>query len=80
MSAVGLLASNKDSRAGIALLSAHADFRIEDYFFLRTQSRPTSALKWESRVKPMRSWIDLIALGAAIVGPPLILVSVLLAK
>jgi hypothetical protein len=38
------------------LIGSHADFRLEDYVFPRTQSRSLSSLEWESRVKPMHCW------------------------
>jgi hypothetical protein len=48
-------------------LSAHADYRHEDYFFSRTQSRNMSALEWEHSQKPLHSWSELLypALGVA---------------
>ena len=47
-------------------LSAHADYRHEDYFFARTQSRALAARAWE-RSEPLHSWSDYLypALGAA---------------
>jgi len=49
-------------------LSAHADYRHEDYFFARTQSRTLAQRKWE-HTKRLRSWSEILvrALGAAIV-------------
>lgn len=38
------------------VISAHADYRREDYVFQRTQSLAMRALEWESRLKPMRHW------------------------
>ena len=48
-------------------LSAHADYRREDYIFARTQSRQTSALAWEERAPPLHSWSEILypALGLA---------------
>jgi len=48
-------------------ISAHADYRHEDYFFARTQSRALSVLEWERSSKPLQSWSELFypALGAA---------------
>lgn len=43
-----------------AILSAHADYRREDYVFARTQSRPTSELEWEDRVPRLHSWSEVI--------------------
>jgi hypothetical protein len=48
-------------------LSTHADYRHEDYFFARTQSRGLAALEWEHSAKPLQSWTGILypALGAA---------------
>jgi hypothetical protein len=48
-------------------LSAHANYRHEDYFFSRTQSRAMNALEWEHSDKPLHSWSEILypALGAA---------------
>ena len=48
-------------------ISAHADYRHEDYFFNRTQSRALRALEWEHSDKPLQSWSELVypALAAA---------------
>ena len=40
-------------------ISAHADYRYEDYHFARTQSRALSALEWERSAKPLHSWSEL---------------------
>ncbi len=47
-------------------LSAHADYRHEDYFFARTQSRALAAREWE-RSERLHSWSEYLypALGAA---------------
>lgn len=47
-------------------LSAHADYRHEDYFFARTQSRALAAREWEHS-EPLQSWTQYLypALGAA---------------
>jgi hypothetical protein len=52
-------------------ISAHADYRHEDYFFARAQSRALSGLEWERSDKPFHSWSELlypagVAAGAAI--------------
>jgi sarcosine oxidase delta subunit len=51
-------------------LSAHADYRHEDYFFARSQSRALSQREWEHSA-PLHSWSEiaypvLAAAGAAI--------------
>lgn len=50
-----------------ALISAHADFRPEDYVFARTQSRALQAAEWVKSEPPLRSWSDMLypALGVA---------------
>jgi hypothetical protein len=49
------------------LISAHADFRHEDYVFARTQSRETAGREWAHRAAPIQSWSQLLypALGVA---------------
>lgn len=37
-------------------ISAHADYRREDFVFARTQSLAMQAMKWEGRLKPIRPW------------------------
>lgn len=37
-------------------ISAHADYRREDFVFARTQSLAMQAMKWENRLKPIRPW------------------------
>ena len=53
-------------------ISAHADYRHEDYFFARTQSRAMDALEWEDSGKPLQSWSGLLypalAAGGAVVA------------
>ena len=39
-------------------ISSHADYRHEDYFFSRTQSRALDALEWERSGRPLRSWSE----------------------
>jgi hypothetical protein len=48
-------------------LSAHANYRREDYVFARTQSRQTGALDWETPTPPLHSWSEILypALGLA---------------
>lgn len=48
-------------------LSAHAEYRREDYVFARTQSRRSRELEWDSRLAPLQSWSDMVypALGLA---------------
>ena len=39
-------------------ISSHADYRHEDYFFERTQSRALQAREWERSEAPIRSWSE----------------------
>ena len=43
-------------------ISAHADYRREDYFFARNQSRALRVLEWEHREKPQSRAPRFIAL------------------
>jgi hypothetical protein len=49
-------------------VSAHADYRHEDYFFNRTQSRALTALEWEHSGKPLHSWSEILYPAAAVAG------------
>jgi hypothetical protein len=49
-------------------ISAHADYRHEDYFFQRTQSRALSALEWERSGRPLQSWSEFLYPAAAATG------------
>ena len=49
-------------------ISAHADYRREDYFFARTQSRALRALEWEHSDKPLHSWFELLYPALAVAG------------
>jgi hypothetical protein len=48
-------------------ISAHADYRHEDYYFARTQSRALSEREWVHSDRPLRSWSEILypALGVA---------------
>ncbi len=58
-------------------ISAHADYRHEDYFFNRTQSRALRALEWEHSDKPLHSWSELLYPTALAVGAVVALVGIL---
>lgn len=49
------------------LISAHADYRREDYVFARTQSRAMTQRPWSHRTQRLHSWSEVIypALGVA---------------
>lgn len=59
------------------LLSAHADYRREDYVFARTQSRETGALEWETRASPLRSWSQILYPALGLAGAAMALLEVL---
>ena len=48
-------------------ISAHANYRHEDYFFNRTQSRALSGLEWEHSDR-LHSWSELLYPAAAAAG------------
>jgi hypothetical protein len=48
------------------LISAHADYRQQDFYFPRTQSLPMRAAKWESRIRPLHSWSEIALYSASI--------------
>jgi hypothetical protein len=50
MSAIGLRHGSK------AIVSAHADYRWQDFMFARTQSPAQRDLPWENPIKPLQSW------------------------
>lgn len=56
MSAIGFSRTKSGFNDRAFLVGAHADFRLENYVFPRTQSRSLTSLEWESRIKPMHSW------------------------
>jgi hypothetical protein len=73
MSAIGLPAH----RIAPRIISAHADYRHSDFFFLRTQSQETRDAPWERRLRPRKTWSELgsyagVALGVVIVATALI--------
>ena len=58
-------------------LSAHADYRHEDYFFARTQSRALRARAWERSDKPLHSWSEILYPALAIAGSLLAVLEIL---
>ena len=57
MSAIGL---SGRGTANIHVIGSRADFRHEHFRFARTQSRALSDVKWESRIKPLHSWSEIL--------------------
>ena len=55
----------------------HADYRHEDYFFQRSQSRALSALEWEQSDKPLRSWSEFLYPTIAATGAVVAVVGML---
>lgn len=45
-------------------IGAHADFRREDFYFPRMQSRSMRETPWGERTRRMKSWSELAGLGA----------------
>jgi hypothetical protein len=58
-------------------ISAHADYRHEDYFFSRTQSRALRALEWEQTGKPLHSWSEILYPGLAVAGAMIAVLGIL---
>lgn len=58
-------------------ISAHANYRHEDYFFARTQSRTLRALEWEHSDKPLHSWSELLYPAAAAAGAVIAIAQIL---
>jgi hypothetical protein len=58
-------------------ISAHANYRHEDYFFSRTQSRALSALEWEQTGKPLHSWSEILYPGFAVAGAMIAVLGIL---
>jgi len=57
MSAIGL---SGGSASGFRAIGSRADFRPEHFRFARTQSRALRDIKWESRIKPLHSWSEIL--------------------
>ena len=58
-------------------ISAHANYRHEDYFFNRTQSRALSALEWEHSGKPLQAWSELLYPAMAASGAVIAVLGIL---
>jgi len=52
-------------RDDVQCISAHADYRREDFVFARTQSLEMRGLEWESRLKPLKPWVPNFAANLA---------------
>jgi hypothetical protein len=50
-----------DSKSKI--IGSHADYRPSDYMFPRTQSIALREASWESRLRPLKPWSELAAIG-----------------
>jgi hypothetical protein len=57
-------------------LSAHADYRHEDYFFARTQSRAMRAREWDHSGKPLQSWTEILYPALGVAGAALAVLSI----
>lgn len=58
-------------------ISAHADYRHDDYFFPRTQSRALRALEWEHSGKALHSWSEILYPALAVAGAVLAVLGIL---
>ena len=58
-------------------ISSHADYRHQDYFFARTQSRTLQALEWEKSEAPIRSWSEYLYPSLAAVSALAVLAEVI---
>jgi hypothetical protein len=47
----------------VSIAGARADYRASDYFFQRTQSPATRDAEWESRLKPLKPWNEILTIG-----------------
>jgi hypothetical protein len=63
----GMTISPPKVEGAMSHISAHADYRHEDYHFARTQSRALSEREWVHSDRPLRSWSEILypALGVA---------------
>ncbi|MBV9331298.1 MAG: hypothetical protein JOZ55_07075 [Alphaproteobacteria bacterium] len=75
MSAIGISGGSAPYKRRPVLISAHAEYRPEDFYFARTQSPALRALEWEKRIRPMHSWSELGFYAAGILAFMVIAVS-----
>lgn len=74
MSAIGLPRPPALTFKPRNIIASHADYRPSDFMFERTQSLTMRAAPWEKRIKPMKSWGELLlAYGALLAGAVLLL-------
>jgi hypothetical protein len=64
-------------RSVMSHISAHADYRHEDYFFARAQSRALSAREWDRSDKPLHSWSELLYPTGAAAGAIIAVLAIL---
>jgi hypothetical protein len=57
-------------------ISAHADYRHEDYFFARSQSRALRDLEWEHS-EPIQSWSGRLYPALAAAGTMIAMLEIL---
>ena len=69
--------SSAERRGVMSRISSHADYRHEDYFFNRTQSRALSALDWEHSDKPLHSWSEILYPALAVSGAAIAVLGIL---
>jgi hypothetical protein len=68
MSAIGISGHESPFKHRPMLISAHADYRPQDFYFSRTQSVSLRSAEWESRIRPMHSWSELALYGLGFVA------------
>ena len=64
MSAIGITGSARRPM----LISAHAEYRPQDFYFARTQSPALRLAEWEGRLKPLHSWSEIALYGAGLMA------------
>lgn len=66
MSAIGISSGHARYPRTSTCISAHADYRPQDFYFSRTQSQALRAATWESRIRPMHSWSEIALYSAGV--------------
>ena len=62
MSAIGSVNRNSlDAKCRI--IGSHADYKLSDFRFLRSQSVAFRETPWETRLRPITPWSELAAIG-----------------
>jgi hypothetical protein len=75
MSAIGVDRTVFDSKCKI--IGSHADYKPSDFMFLRSQSLSFREAPWESRLRPLKPWSELAAIGVLALTASLVGVTLL---